>query len=198
MVYDWVQGRALHSLKLKNLDLEANFHTEMFPKFSITEEFYSHDWNKEFIAMYYTDLHAVEFTEKYLYHDKMWFEHVYFHELMHSTSFHNHRILKNWVKSSPADYQHMTGLEERIADIAALVLCLRFEYGKTDCRAMLKFWFEENKTGYALPWQDVTDAVLCYVKNKDCPKLLKQLQYVKQVITDNNLTSIYEGNFDAK
>lgn len=201
MVYDWVQGRTLHLLALKNLDLETHFYTEMFPPFSIVQADALFGLNKDAIASYNNLEHKAYYNESFLGNKSVWFQHVYFHELMHSTNKYNGRYSSMWVKASLGDHEHIVGIEERIADLSALILCLRFgaeKFGPKGIKQMVYQCFEVNKTGFALPWQDVEDTVLCYVKNKDCPKLKTQLQYVKEIIMNDNLTTVYEGHFDAR
>lgn len=201
MVYDWVQGRTLHLLALKNLDLETHFHTEMFPPFRIVAADLLYGLGKDSIASYNNAKHEAFYNEAALNETSIWFEHVYFHELMHSTNWYNGRRTKIQTKGNLGDYEHLYMIEERIADVAALVLCLRFtgeKYGVKGIKKMAYQAFDHNPTDYALPWQDVEDAVLCYVKNKDCVKLKTQLNYVKEVIMNDNLTTVYEGHFDAR
>lgn len=196
MVYDWVQGWTLYSLILKNIDIEANFDTEKFPKFEVTANSYAKEHDSKFAAIYYHKPHKVFFSEEGLYLDNMWFSHTYFHELIHSTTHFNNRFQYMWFETR--NKKDIIGLEERIADIGALVLCLNFQSDKVCVKTILEQAVSQNDTNLAIPWKDLEDAVLFYVKNKTCSKLKQQLQLVKQIIMDNDLCPIYEGNFNGQ
>jgi hypothetical protein len=193
MLHNWVQGRTLHLAILNSLDVPNNFHHDLFPVFSVAK---IQDGR---IATCWYYKHEIEFSDVFMMKDVSQFSHVYFHELIHSGSKYTNRWERFWSNASPDEAEHIVGLEERIADLGAMILALRFDYKfkyKNIERAVTKF-LEYNPTKYALPWQDFTEAVLFYVRNKDCPVLNETLQLFKQIILDNDLTTIYEGRFDG-
>lgn len=197
MDYSWVQGWTLQNLILKNLDIEKHFNYERFPKFEIC--FHSNlPEGKRFAALYHFNTHLVQFSTFGLYMDNLCFAQTYFHELIHSTTYYNERFFKMWKIVSPADYGHITGLEERIADIGSLVLMLAFSNKKLKVESEIKKMLDDNKTEFSLPWRDLEEACLFYAKETSFNKIKSALQLVKNVITDNNLTNIYEGNFNGQ
>lgn len=199
MLNDWAQGSASNFRALKKLKLEKHFNTGLFPEFMVTNECTFGD--VRFIALYHNTKHVVKFNHDHFHSDKMWFVHTYFHELIHSTTFWNGRYRNMWVKCGNfMDYEHVGGLEERIADIGALVLCGVFEtdFGRLDYKQLLICILNDAKTDYALPWGDLEQAVLFYLKKKDCSKVKQKLQLIKEIIIEHNLTTIYEGAFNGQ
>lgn len=198
MDYSWVQGWTLYQLALKNLNLEDNFRIELFPKFQVVDENFSTEWKREFCALYNIPSHTISFAEKYMYNTALWFELVYFHELIHSTTRYTNRMTNNWKIAGPRNFKHSENLEERIAEIGALALCLATKKENLDCVTLIKKMRDDNKTRFALPWGDLENAVLFYTKNKTMLKAQNALNYLKRVIIDNELLDIYEGTFNGK
>jgi hypothetical protein len=203
MLYDWVQGWTIHHEILKNIELENHFNTKLFPQYKICEVSYSYEHNAHFSAIYNHKKHWVLFSHLGLNSDDMWFSQTYFHELIHSTTKYSKRLHKMWDIVQPVTIkqeQDFYGIEERIADLGSIILCATFTTDKIDLKPIVKqaFKISCNETKYALPWKEIEDAVLFYVKNKTCFKLHTKLQLVKQIIMDNSLTPIYEGYFDGR
>lgn len=198
MDYTWVQGWTLYKLTLQNLELESNFRIELFPKFEVVEHNFSAEWQREFCALYNNPSHTISFAQKYMYNKKMWFMHVYFHELIHSTTRYTNRVAVNFKLGGPRNYAHLASLEERIADIGGLVLCSIFEKENVDYERVIKKIAEDNKTRFALPWGDLESAVLFYTKNSTMLKAQNALNYMKRLIIDNDLLDIYEGSFNGR
>lgn len=198
MLYQWIGERPLHLAILKSFNLEDNFNTSAFPVFSV-EEMPS---NK--IAEYIFPRHVVKFNETYLQNNFGSFAHVYFHELAHSTNIYTNRWNRIWANSSPVNVKNIVGLEERIADIVAFILCdvfsAKFNFKGSDRFRYnsIKNVFINNETNYALPWQEVEEAALCLLKDKTCPKVNNALQYYKNYIVENDFTMVTEGKFDGQ
>jgi hypothetical protein len=198
MLYDWVGERQLHLTILQSLELEDNFNTDMFPRFSI-----SGVTDKNRRAEYHFPDHNVVFNECYIQDKITTFSHTYFHELAHGTSKYTNRWERIWANSSPHEVKHIVGLEEQIADLVAFIWCdifdkkFDFSITKKDRCASIKNIFNENKTKFKLPWKEVEDAVFCLLKNKSCNKAMQALKYYKQLITDNEFANIKEGIFNG-
>lgn len=196
MVYQWVQGWTSHYDTLKNINLTKHFSTENFPRFNTVD--YNYKEGQEYQAIYGFDSHLVLFASKWLNNSEFWFSHTYFHELIHSSSHYNGRFHHIWMTAGPTNTKNTHGLEERIADVGAVILCLTFEPYKLDVLKTVYTSILINETNFVLPWGEIEEAVLFYVKDKYCPKLKEKIQYVKQVIMDNDLCSIHEGKFNGQ
>lgn len=194
MVYQWVQGWTSHYETLKGLNLENRFNTQEFPVFGVTSNNY-HE-KKEFMAIYEFSKHKITFAKKWLNEPHFEFSYTFFHELMHSVGKHTGRFAFMWMLTN--GNPEILQLEERIADVSATILCLASDNCDLDVVRILFMAIELNKTNLILPWGEVEESVLFYVKNKDCPKLKEKIQYVKQVIIDADLCPIHEGKFNGQ
>lgn len=194
----WIEHYPLHSFILQTMQLPEIMEVAKFPTFSI-----GCPSKKNHAAEYTLHKHTVVFNEVVMYNEMTQFSFVYFHELMHSTSHSNGRWTRLLRNTSPTLIESIANLEERIADIAALVLVDLFDKPQTK-ETIIKLPFllklehaiYSNPTPYELPWGEVELAVKTYLKNKACPKVESKLQFYKQVITNNNFCKLYEGLYE--
>lgn len=191
MDLSWLQGWSLHSLVLKNMDLEKHFQYWLFPEMTVTDI-------GSGLAEYRHGPGDIRFMEKKMNYFLDAFQHIFFHELAHSTTKYTNRWYDRiaWSSSSFEDKIH---IEERIADCAAFVLCSAFIRGirNKDMAPELKYRITKTyETDLALPWGEVEAAVKCYLVNKDCPKVESALQYYKTIVSE--CTTVYEGMFDGR
>lgn len=196
MDYSWIGNRQLHLAILYSLQLEKNFNIDMFPSFEVKA------YRKKRLAEYSFSDNSVSFNEYYIQTRLTTFSHTFFHELAHSTSKYTNRWNRIWANGG-FSVNDIVGLEERIADLVAFIWCdifdKKFDFNQSphNRKLALKSIFTDNPSRFSLPWKEVEDAVLCLLKNKDCPKVIIALKFYKQLITDNKFCSIKEGIFNG-
>lgn len=195
MLHNWTQGRVLHSTILASLNIENNFDHALFPKISVCDS--ANMPHVSAAGAYLIKKHEIRFSDLHLVKNFDSFTHLYFHELIHSTHKYTNR-LNNW-NALTNGCDDMYNLEERLADLGGMILATTFDssfrYNKIETIAGM---LEASPTKFALPWQDLEDAVLCYLKDDNYALVCSVLKQYKRRIRQHELTTIYEGRFDAR
>lgn len=188
MNLSWLQGWSLHSLILKNMELEKYFKVSMFPEFKIYPDAIG-------MAYYHRRKHYIGFDENKLAYLVDGFDHVFFHEIVHSTAIETKRFDRFIFNSHPEDAYN---LEEQIAEVGAFILLSMFSDTSSwsPAATIQERFLTYCKTELALPWGEVERAVKYYLIDKDCPKLESTLQYYKHVVSQ--VTTVYEGQFNGR
>lgn len=195
-LYSWLDGKELQQTILKSLNLETHFQVEKFPAVRLGR------LQQKRVAIYNIPSHQIVFNHKHIGLFVTTLTHTYFHELMHSTVAQTNRWERYWANVGLWRESDVIGLEERIADISAHVLCHVFDndfafHKEDELYSTTRQYFTSNPTVFDLPWDEVEFAVLCLLKNKNCQKVRNTLNYYKRFIQENEFTTIKEGFFNG-
>lgn len=193
MDYSWMIDFPQKKSLLESVNISSLFFESKLPYFTL-DPINSKKW----LALYWFDEHKVTIQKQLLKnHDEDECINVILHELGHSTTKYTNRW-NRLIANSGLQMNQVKMLEEQIAEILALIFRFTlFGTAKGTNIKQFKEYMFKFKSKYAIPWEEVDNAIRSLVVGCQQENALVWSDVVRKYIVRHSIADVKGGIFNG-